>query len=679
MNRTNKTRSSTREYDLDGLMQELGIDAPKESSTPVPEQPRASDLRELENIVEDDSDAQSTPKMFRRHEPSPPPPDLTGNGLGNSIAGSVSSEESDEERIRPIDAVQEFWRPDEEAADESTGDLCQQLLDHEAVPPDVLETAKRIKSQSPGRNLPEILMEMGVCQEDVQKVVAHDSGIPFECIKPALVDRELMDRIGCEFCEANSCIPLRLEGNRAVVGTVRPDDVFVLDQMKGMLGVTAVKHALITPSNVQAVVDSIRSDSHEDYDVEAILADVEEDEVQVVEQSSEEEEEDAQSSPVVRYVNHLIQTAVKEGASDIHIEPSEKSLKIRLRIDGVLYEMMNPPRKMFASITSRLKIMAHLDIAERRLPQDGRIRVTVMGRQLDLRLSTIPTPHGEKTVMRVLDNRSIKVKLNELGFANETLGAWERQINRPHGVVLVTGPTGSGKTTTLYASLQQMETSRLNVSTVEDPVEYQLDGITQIQTHERIGLTFAASLRSLLRQDPDIVMVGEIRDHETATIAIQAALTGHLVLSTRHTNDAPSSITRLINIGIEPFLVSGAVNGVLAQRLVRKICSECRREIDISAEGRDVLARHELECEQLWEGGGCDNCRASGYSGRLGIYEMLEVSDVLRDRIAGSPTVTEFRNLCCEQGMRTLREDALEKMTDGKTTLHEVLRVTDGN
>ena len=678
MSRTHRKRSSTREYDLDGLMQELGIDAPRRSDIDDSGDRRPSSMSDLVDIDTEESNAAQTPTMFRRHDPAPSPPDLSGNGLGQSVDGMASTE-TDGERIRPLDAVHEFWRPDEKAPSGPRADLCQLLLEHEAVPADVLETAKRVKSQSPGRDLPEILMEMGICQDQVQQVVANDSGIPFEQLKPSLVDRELMDKIGCEFCETNNCIPIRVDGNRAVVGTVRPDDVFILDQMKGMLGVAAVKHVLVTPANVQGVVDAVRSDSHEDYDVEAILADVEEDEVQVVEQTSDDEEEDAQSSPVVRYVNHLIQTAVKEGASDIHIEPSEKALKVRLRIDGVLYEMMNPPRKMFASITSRLKIMAHLDIAERRLPQDGRIRLTVMGRQLDLRLSTIPTPHGEKTVMRVLDNRSINVKLNELGFAEDTLAAWRRQIDRPHGVVLVTGPTGSGKTTTLYASLQQMDTSRLNVSTVEDPVEYQLNGITQIQTHERIGLTFAASLRSLLRQDPDIVMVGEIRDHETATIAIQAALTGHLVLSTLHTNDAPSSITRLINIGIEPFLVSGAVNGVLAQRLVRRICPECRREIAISREARDVLEAHDLRCDQLWDGEGCPRCRESGYSGRLGIYEMLEVGDVLRDRIAGSPSVTEFRNLCCEQGMRTLRQDALSKMTDGQTTLQEVLRVTDGH
>jgi type IV pilus assembly protein PilB len=281
--------------------------------------------------------------------------------------------------------------------------------------------------------------------------------------------------------------------------------------------------------------------------------------------------------------------------------------------------------------------------------------------------------------MRVLDNRSIRVALNELGFDPVTLKSWESQITRPHGVILVTGPTGSGKTTTLYASLQQMDTTRLNVSTVEDPVEYQLDGITQIQTHERIGLTFAASLRALLRQDPDIVMVGEIRDHETATIAIQAALTGHLVLSTLHTNDAPSSITRLFNIGIEPFLVSGAVNGVLAQRLVRRICPDCREVIEISDECQSLMDQYEMSCETLHQGTGCANCRASGYSGRLGIYEMLEMSDSLRDAVASSPSVTEFRQQCLSEGMRSLRADAIRKMVDGHTTMQEVLRVTDGS
>ncbi|MEE4297885.1 MAG: GspE/PulE family protein, partial [Pseudomonadales bacterium] len=394
-----------------------------------------------------------------------------------------------------------------------------------------------------------------------------------------------------------------------------------------------------------------------------------------VEQDGDEDEAD--SSPVVRYVNHIIQTAMKEGASDIHIEPEERSMKVRFRIDGVLFEMMNPPRKMHASITSRIKIMANLDIAERRLPQDGRIRATVLGRKIDLRVSTVPTPKGEKTVMRILDNRSISVPLEALGFAEDTYTIWRNQIHQPHGIILVTGPTGSGKTTTLYSSLQQLDLRKLNVSTVEDPVEYNLNGITQIQTHERIGMTFSAALRALLRQDPDVVMLGEIRDMDTATIAIQAAMTGHLVLSTLHTNDAPSSLTRLINIGIEPFLVAAAVNSVLAQRLVRKICGHCRTSADPKEDVLDFLTTHGFDISKLMVGAGCSKCRETGYSGRMGLYELLVLDDHLRDAVARNPNVTEFRRQCSERGMVSLRMDGFQKAADGHTTVEEVLRVTE--
>jgi type II secretory ATPase GspE/PulE/Tfp pilus assembly ATPase PilB-like protein len=339
--------------------------------------------------------------------------------------------------------------------------------------------------------------------------------------------------------------------------------------------------------------------------------------------------------------------------------------------------MMSPPRKMHASLTSRIKIMANLDIAERRLPQDGRIRITAMGRKLDLRVSTIPTPKGEKTVMRILDGRAVDVGLNELGFDNETLSIWQNQTAQPHGIILVTGPTGSGKTTTLYASLKQLDLTRLNVSTVEDPVEYHINGITQIQTHEKIGMTFAAALRSLLRQDPDVLLVGEIRDHETASIAIQAAMTGHLVLSTLHTNDAPGSVTRLINIGVEPFLVGAALNSVLAQRLVRKLCAECSRSTSPDSEAAEYLKMHGLTISTIMEANGCEKCRQTGYAGRLGLFELLVLDDHTRDAVARNPNVTEFRRICTERGMRTLREDGFKKVADGSTTIEEVLRVTE--
>jgi type II secretory ATPase GspE/PulE/Tfp pilus assembly ATPase PilB-like protein len=323
--------------------------------------------------------------------------------------------------------------------------------------------------------------------------------------------------------------------------------------------------------------------------------------------------------------------------------------------------------------------MANLDISERRLPQDGRIRAQVGGRKLDLRVSTLPSSYGEKTVMRILDQKSISVTLDQLGFDPDSLDIWKKQVDAPHGIILVTGPTGSGKTTTLYASIRQLDKTSMNISTVEDPVEYHLDGITQTQMHEKIGMTFSAALRALLRQDPDVIMLGEIRDMETAHIAVQAALTGHLVLSTLHTNDAPSSITRLVNIGLEPFLVGAAVNSVLAQRLLRRLCLHCKAQETPSAEMAEFLSMQGMDSDTMWVAKGCKKCRQTGYSGRVGIYELLVVDDQLRDIIARNPNVAEFRRLCIERGMVTLRQDGIRKVARGLTTVPEVMRVTEGH
>jgi type IV pilus assembly protein PilB len=382
-------------------------------------------------------------------------------------------------------------------------------------------------------------------------------------------------------------------------------------------------------------------------------------------------------SPIIRFVNYVIFDAIKQGASDIHLEPKEKALKVRYRIDGVLFEAMNPPHTMHPAIVSRLKIMSNLDISERRLPQDGRIRAIVHDRKVDLRLSTLPTANGEKVVMRILDNRSINVGLDDLGFGENELTIWKNQIDQPHGIILVTGPTGSGKTTTLYASLRQMDAGKLNISTVEDPIEYHLGSVNQTQVHAKIGMTFSAALRALLRQDPDVVMLGEIRDKETAEIAVQASLTGHLVLSTLHTNDAPSSITRLINIGVEPYLISAAVNAILAQRLVRKICPHCKEEFTPSNEMREFLQLQGFASEKTYKGKGCDRCRKTGYAGRLGIYELLVMDDNLRDMVTANPDVTQLRKLCRERGLVTLREDGFAKVMKGLTTVDEILRVTE--
>ncbi len=568
-----------------------------------------------------------------------------------------------------------LWSPDQ-AVTPAVDDLGERLLSTGVVSGETVAAARRVHAQSNSNGLHDVLLDMGVDEGTVMETLAGLSSLPFVSPTSEQIDMDLLNLLGIDYCLARAIVPLKLDDDRRLIGTTDPLAIATLDEVRTQVGDDSVRQALIGPSDVERLLDAARGQAADDIDMQQLLADVAENDVELVEVGPDDEVDDGCASPVVRYVNHIIQSAVKDGASDIHIEPSEQSLKVRFRIDGVLYETLNPPRRMLASITSRIKIMASLDIAERRLPQDGRIRVQVHGRPLDLRVSTVPTPHGEKTVMRLLDNRSIQVPLDDLGFHSDTLERWRSHIERPHGILLVTGPTGSGKTTTLYASIQELDLQRLNVSTVEDPVEYQLRGITQIQTHDRIGLNFSTSLRTLLRQDPDVIMVGEIRDQETATIAIQAALTGHLVLSTLHTNDAPSSITRLINIGIEPFLVSGAVNAVLAQRLMRRVCPHCAHDIDVTAEASDLLSTFGLTPDTLREGAGCEVCRQTGLSGRLGIHEMLELDDTLRDRIAGNPSVNELRTLCCESGMTTLRQDALRKMTAGQTTLNEVLRVT---
>ncbi|RMH26790.1 MAG: type II secretion system protein GspE [Planctomycetota bacterium] len=540
--------------------------------------------------------------------------------------------------------------------------------------------------QSPGRELADVLLELdGVDAEAVLRVVADRAGLEFTTLDrediDASVDGKMLQRLTLAFAKQHQVIPLRSENGRVVLGSVRPDEVFLLDEVRRRLGTPHVRVALVTPADVAAALEHFGAGATESVDLDDILGDIDEDDVVVAEHSIDEVDlqKQAGESPVIRYVNFILHTAAKEGASDIHIEPGEKKVKVRFRIDGVLFESMQPPRSMAAAITSRLKIMANLDISERRLPQDGRIRVTIQSRRMDLRLSTIPTPYGEKCVLRILDTRSINVELGDLGFDEQTLALWGRQIEEPHGIILVTGPTGSGKTTTLYASLRQMDKVKFNISTVEDPIEYHLDGVTQTQIHEKIDMTFGRTLKALLRQDPDVIMIGEIRDHETAHTAVQAALTGHLVLSTLHTNDAPSSVTRLVNIGLEPFLVGAAVNAVLAQRLVRRICPHCKEPAAPTGELAEFLDMNGIAHESVFKGAGCERCRQTGYSGRVGLYELLIADDALRDVIARNPNVSEFRRLCVERGMRTLRQDGLAKAAAGETTVQEVLRVTESS
>ncbi len=577
-------------------------------------------------------------------------------------------------------SLNELWSPGEDSASPTSTDLAQALLEAGAVTSEQLEAARAELGRGDGRAPADVFRAMGIEEAAIQKQVARLASMRFEHIEAVDRDAERhIARLGLEFCLSNGVLPLRKAGARIVLGLTHPDRLLIVDEVRHKLQLS-VKPVVICADELAAFVAERKDEKEEDdKQVEQIIADIDEDEVEVV-QTDEEDldlEKMAGESPVIRLVNYLIFNAVKEGASDIHIEPQEKRLQVRYRIDGIMFSTMSPPHHMHAAIISRLKVMANLDISERRLPQDGRIRAVVHGRKLDLRVSTLPTAQGEKAVLRLLDTQSIQVPLDELGMDPDTLLMWKRQIDQPHGILLVTGPTGSGKTTTLYASLGQMDRAHHNISTVEDPVEYHLNGINQTQVHERIGMTFAAALRSLLRQDPDVIMVGEIRDQETARIAIQASLTGHLVLSTLHTNDAPSSVTRLINIGVEPYLIGAAVNGALAQRLVRKICEHCKVQEPPDEIAADHLAMHGISLDEVWKGQGCDRCRNTGYTGRLGLYELLLLDDTLRDRIAGNPNVTEFRRTCVERGMVTLREDGLRKVAQGMTTVEEVLRVTE--
>jgi type IV pilus assembly protein PilB len=647
-------------YNLDHILSELGLGRGKGPKEPEV-RPRIAPFPE---------DAPEPARgLVRVETPEEPGPDDGPPPHGGSAHGA---------------ALSDIYIPDADPALDR-GQIGDALVARGAISAQQLASAQQVIRQSPGRRLIDVLVEQGVDEAALQPVVAELAGVPFERIDldkglEGGFDGSMLQRLGHDFCKEHQVLPLRSEGSRVVLGATRPDDVFLLDEIKHRLKWPAVKLVLVTAYDVRGALEIAgEGEKKDDVDVTEILSQVTDNDVTVEKESERavDLEKEASESPVIRYVNYIIQTAVKEGASDIHIEPAERKLKVRFRIDGELFEMMNPPASMSAAITSRLKIMANLDISERRLPQDGRIRCTVQGRKLDLRMSTLPCPGGEKTVLRILDTKSINVELEDLGFNEDTLLVWKKLIDAPHGIVLVTGPTGSGKTTTLYSSLRQLDKNSMNISTVEDPIEYHLDGITQTQVHEKIAMTFATALRALLRQDPDVIMLGEIRDAQTAHIAVQAALTGHLVLSTLHTNDAPSSLTRLVNIGLEPFLVGAAVNGVLAQRLIRRLCVHCRAQEKPGAEMAEYLALQGLDTDLAWVAKGCEKCRHTGFAGRVGIYELLTVDDQLRDTIARNPNVAEFRRICIERGMVPLRGDGMRKVKAGLTTVQEVLRVTE--
>jgi type IV pilus assembly protein PilB len=493
-------------------------------------------------------------------------------------------------------------------------------------------------------------------------------------LEARLFDPKVVDVLPREYVEKNLVLPLFKIRNVLTVAVSEPSNLFLIEELRSLTGLE-VQIVATTAKDIRRMITTLPDSKV--FVIDDIIEDSDQAEVTLIEEAIEDIgdiEEAAGQSPVIRLVNYMIYTAVKEGASDVHIEPAERCVRVRNRIDGRLYKALEVPVHLLGAITSRIKIMAEMDISERRLPQDGRVNVMLDNRKIDLRVSTFPGNRGEKTVIRVLDTRKVSLHLRDLGFAEDILSRLETHIRAPNGIFLVTGPTGSGKSTTLYSALNEIASMENNICTVEDPIEYNIPLINQFQVQEKIGLTFARALRTLLRQDPDVIMLGEIRDEETARTAIQAALTGHLVFSTLHTNDAPSAITRLINMGVEPYLIGAALNAVLAQRLVRRICPKCRDSYEPPRTLRKTLARMGFEIDTFYRGMGCRHCRNTGFSGRLGIHELLAVDDTLRDAIVAGQSASQIRHLAADNLIR-LQHDGFRKIREGITTIEEILQV----
>ena len=573
-----------------------------------------------------------------------------------------------------------------------SGKLGEILLKENLISAEQLKQAIEHQKANGGR-LGNSLVKLGFLSDDeVTAVLSRQYGDPSINLSYFEVDPSVIKLIPMETAMKYQILPLSRVGSSLTVAMVDPTNVFAMDDIKFMTGFN------IEPvvASETAIMEAIKKhygtveDVERKKEIEEIVSFIDEGGTESIELEAEDEatlnlaalEKAAEEAPVIKLVNYILTDSLKRGASDIHMEPYEKEYRVRYRVDGMLQTVMNPPLKLRDAIISRVKIMAKLDISEKRLPQDGRIMIRMMHngkkKQLDFRVSVLPTLHGEKVVMRLLDKENLRLDMTKLGFEPESLAKLQKAIFKPYGMVLVTGPTGSGKTNTLYSSISQLNKPDTNIITAEDPVEFQLPGINQVQMKEQIGLNFAAALRSFLRQDPNIILVGEIRDFETAEIAIKAALTGHLVLSTLHTNDAPATISRLMNMGIEPFLVATSVHLICAQRLTRRICSECKVQEEVSPQ---VLidagfTPEEAKTTKIYKGQGCSNCNNRGYKGRVGLYEVLEITDELRELILVGASALELKKKAVEQGMITLRRSGLVKVMAGTTTLEEVIRET---
>ncbi len=518
-----------------------------------------------------------------------------------------------------------------------------------------------------------------ISEGDLTSFLSKQYGVPTINLADYEVEPAVVKIIPPDVAHKYQIVPVNRAGSTLIIAMSDPSNIFAIDDIKFMTGYN-VEVVVVAESSIKSAIDKL-------YDQSASLADVMNDlDIDDLEVIGDDEEVDVGSleratedAPVVKLVNLILTDAIKKKASDIHIEPYEKYFRVRYRIDGVLYEVMKPPLKLKNAITSRIKIMSELDIAERRLPQDGRIKIKLGGgKDMDFRVSVLPTLFGEKIVLRLLDKSNLQLDMSKLGYEPEALAHFQREIHKPFGMVLVTGPTGSGKTVSLYSALSELNKITENISTAEDPVEFNFAGINQVQMHEDIGLNFAAALRAFLRQDPDIIMIGEIRDFETAEIGVKAALTGHLVLSTLHTNDAPSTINRLLNMGIEPFLVASAVNLISAQRLARRVCSECKvvEEVPVQALVDAGLPAEQAPSVVCYRGAGCPKCNGTGYKGRVGFYQVMPMLEPIRELILNGANTAEIKRESMRLGIKTMRQSGLTKLTEGVTSFEEVLRVT---
>lgn len=576
---------------------------------------------------------------------------------------------------------------DEEEGMQRTEAIGETFIRLGLITRDQLEQALR-NQELLGRHesLGDVLVSMGMVSErDRVRCLGEQWGVPFLDVSEMEVDGSVLKLVGQNVARKLKVLPVARKNGKLTLAMKNPLDIFAIDEVRMVTGVEVEPAIAPEEDIINAITRLYRTQGNVSEQVNDVIREFESGEIDLVggdeyddeDMSIEQLRELSEEAPVIKLANLIINRGISDGASDIHIEPGKDAVRVRLRVDGILNEVMQVPKKAQASLISRFKIMAEMDIATKRAPQDGRIGAMIDGRQFDFRVSTLPSVFGEKIVLRILDKSAISIGLHKLGLLPETLERFENLISRTYGIILVTGPTGSGKSTTLYSVLQKLNSGEKNILTIEDPVEYEVPGITQVQINPRAGLTFAAGLRTMLRQDPDIAMVGEIRDAETATIATEAALTGHLVLSTLHTNDAPGALTRLVDMGIEPFLIASSVIGVLAQRLVRVVCPKCKEQYQPP---RDAVKRLGIEFEgeknvSFYRGRGCDYCRGSGYKGRIGVYELMIVNDRVRDLVLQKSSGHLIREAAMESGMKSLRDDAIAKILLGQTTLEECLRV----